>query len=508
MTRSHAARTSLWWSRRDPGPDTSVRAGDLPHSADVVVVGAGLTGLCTAVLLARGGRPPLVLEGRRPGAGTTGHSTAKLSLLQGSVLQRLQQHAGDEVTAAYVRANRAGQEWLLDLLGTRGVEVQTRDAVTYAVTSGGARHVRREAEVARAAGLPVVDVPPASGTGLPFPTRAAIRLPDQHEFDPLDVVEALRAELEEHGGVVAEGVRVTGLSWTRPYHVRTSEGDVVADRVVLATQTPVVDRGLHFARLSAHRSYALAYEVPAGREVPRAMYLSLDQPARSLRTTPHEGGELLLVGGNGHAAGRGGSTLARVDDLHEWARRHFAVGAPVASWSAQDYHTARQVPSVGVVPGTGGRLLVATGFDKWGMTNGAAAGHVLAGDLLGRPPAYAVGLRSLGVSPRDVTESVRHNASVGVRWFADRAVRVLPGGSRDDPPEGAGVVEGGPRDPTGVSTVDGRTCRVSVTCPHLGGVLSWNDAERSWDCPLHGSRFTSEGVRIEGPATRDLRRRD
>ena len=201
----------------------------------------------------------MLVESRRVGAGTTGHSTAKLSLLQGSVLQRLRQHAGDEVLAAYVAANRTGRDWL-DLLAQRGAEVQSRDAVTYAVTDAGARRVAREAEAASAAGLPVVETTDA---GLPFPVLSAIRLRDQAQFDPLDVLEALRAELEALGGTVIEGTRVTGCSWTRPWRVATTGGDVVAERVVLATQTPVLDRSLHFARLRAHR--VVRPRLPRGR---------------------------------------------------------------------------------------------------------------------------------------------------------------------------------------------------------------------------------------------------
>ena len=498
----HPDRRSAWWGRRGAVPDAGPAAsGALPAHADVLVVGAGLTGLSTAVLLARAGRPPVVVEARVAGAGTTGHSTAKLSLLQGSVLQRLRQHTGPEVVAAYVRANRAGQLWLLEELRKRDVAVQPHLAVTYAVTPAGARKVAREAEVSREAGLPVVDV---GDPGLPFPVLAAIGLSDQAQFDPLDVVDALRDELRELGGTLVEGVRVTGASWSRPWRVATSGGEIVADRVVLATQYPVLDRGLHFARLRASRSYAAAYGVPDAGVLPTAMYLSLDSPTRSVRTAPDPGGELLVVGGNDHETGRGGSTRAKAQDLDAWARQHFGVSAPLWSWSAQDYRTSRQVPSVGPVPGTDGTLLVATGFDKWGMTNAVAAAHVLAGDLLGQPPEYAAGLRSVGISPRHVAASVRHNGSVGFRWVADRAVRALPGRTHAAPAEGEGRVEGNPLGPTAVSTVGGRTCRVSAVCPHLAGILSWNDAEASWDCPLHGSRFTADGRRIEGPATKDL----
>jgi glycine/D-amino acid oxidase-like deaminating enzyme/nitrite reductase/ring-hydroxylating ferredoxin subunit len=495
-------RTSVWWARRGAPADVPEPApGELPAHAEVVVVGAGLTGLATAVLLARAGRPPVVLEARVAGAGTTGHSTAKLSLLQGSVLQRLQRHTGTDVVSAYVRANRAGQLWLLDELHNRGVDAQARSAVTYAVTSDGARTVAREAEVARRVGLDVVDL---ADPGLPFPVLAAIGLSGQFQFDPLEVIDALCDELRELGGTVLEDTRVTKVSRSRPWRVTTTRGEVMTDHLILASQYPVVDRGLHFARLQAHRSYAAAYRLPEPDSVPDAMFLSVDSPTRSVRTAPDPDGELLLVGGNDHETGRGGSTLSKVEDLHAWARQHFAVDVPVSSWSAQDYRTSRQVPSVGPVPGTHGSMLVATGFDKWGMTNAVAAAHVLAGDILGHPPEYASGLRSVGVSPADLVSALRHNGSVGLRWAGGRATRMIPHRSDEAPVEAQGRVQGGPLGPTAVSTVDGRTCRVSAVCPHLGGIVAWNDAERSWDCPLHGSRFAADGTRLEGPATSDL----
>ena len=290
----------------------------------MLVVGAGLTGLTTAVLLARAGRSPVLVDAREAGSGTTGSSTAKASLLQGSVLQRLQHHAGPEVVSAYVRANRVGQLWLREELTTHGVPSQERQSVTYAVTPAGARLVEREAVVARRAGLPVVDVEDA---GLPFPVLAAVGLPNQFQFDPLDVVEALRDEFRALGGTLVEGARVTEMSWSRPWRVSTAAGEVVADRVVLATQYPVPDRGMYFARLRADRSYAAAYRVQGPDVLPPGMYLSVDSPARSVRTAPDPEGDLLVVGGNGHETGRGGSTLARAADLDDWARRHFPVTA-------------------------------------------------------------------------------------------------------------------------------------------------------------------------------------
>ena len=503
LERTPIGLTSAWWARSGDSPVEAMLAPEVPTRADVVVVGAGLTGLSTAVRVAQLGMEPLVIEARRVGSGTTGRTTAKVSLLQGATLQRIRSQAGEEASTAYVMANREGQEWLLDLARSRGVDVQTRPAVTYAVSAAGAKKVRAELVASTAAGLGAYGL---TDHDLPFEVEAAIGLEDQAQLDPLALVRALREELEALGGRVVEGVRVTGLSWRRPWVVETEAGPVRCDRVVLATQTPILDRTLDFARVQGQRSYLLAFEADVA-QVPGSMSLSLDEPTRSLRTAPAAGADeedLLLVGGNGHVVGKRMSTREQVDDLHHWAREHLPVGRLRWAWSAQDYRAAGSLPRVGAVPGTDEGLFVATGFNKWGMTNAPAAALIIGGSIAGTPPVYSAVFRGNTSSPRGVLEAVAHNSRVGVRLAGDRARLALPG----DLGDGAGRVEGGPLTPSAVSDVDGRRCEVSAVCSHLGGILAWNDAEQSWDCPLHASRFTASGEVIEGPATRPLGRRD
>lgn len=503
---------SLWLARRGRPPEpwvTDVRPRLPSDQADVVVVGAGITGLATAVHLAREGVRPIVLEARWVGAGATGHTTAKLSLLQGSVLSGIREHFGDRVTRAYATGNRAAQEWLLRFLAESGVVVQRRAAITYAVTAQGASAVEKELAACRAAGI---DARPVTDTELPFRTVAALHLADQAQFDPTDVLAALRAEVERLGGFVVEGVRVTGASWGHRPTVTTTHGRVAASHVVLATGSPILDRGLYFAKLQAHRSYALAYRMPdAGAGLPRGMYLSVDASTRSVRTAPHENEELLLVGGNGHPVGRHPSPAGAVTQLDAWATRTFPRAARLYTWAAHDYQSANQVPFVGPMPRSGGSILVATGYHKWGMTNGVAAAMILTADIVGRDDLdWAKTLRHRITGPRDVATGVRFTVDVAVRMATDwtrTAWGALPGMPSARPAEGQGAVESRAVPPVAVSRVEGCTRRVDAVCSHLGGILSWNDAEQTWDCPLHGSRFSADGHVLEGPATKDLRPR-
>ncbi|TIH39954.1 FAD-dependent oxidoreductase [Subtercola vilae] len=509
--------TSLWLAESNPISTDPFVDGE---KYDEVIVGAGLTGLVTALLFARAGKKVAVLEARFIGATASGNTTAKLSLLQGSQLQSITSHTYQAVTQAYVDGNRAGQRWLLDYIESRGIAVQFRDAVSYAGTPDGVSTIAKEYRVARSVGL---DVRLTAELDLPFETFGAVVLPEQAQFDPLDVLTALAADVRALGGVVVDQTRVVavkaGARDSGSARVRTSRGEVSTDHVHLTTGSPILDRGLYFAKLSAKRSYVTSYTLPGSgagaAQLPEGMFLSVDSPSRSLRTAPvrprlGEAGDgvQLLVGGNGHPVGREPSTQLMIDDLHEWTERYFPGAQPTHSWSAQDYETPHRVPFVGWLPRGRGRIYLATGYDKWGMTNAVMAALTLVSDVLGDSPEWAVVMHHRATLPVAIASGLGSNAAVG--WWALKGwAGALLGPGLDalpEPHEREGLIGRAGLRPTGVSTVDGRTCAVSAVCPHLGGVLTWNNAEASWDCPLHGSRFDASGALLEGPATRDLKR--
>lgn len=468
---------------------------------DTIVVGAGLTGMVTALLLSRSGQRVVVFEARTLGAVTTGNTTGKLSLLQGGVLSALRGQYPLKVVQAYVEANKSGQAWLTQYMEQQGTPFQRRTAVTFATTDDGGQRLRKEAAVSRDAGL---NVHFSRDAGLPFPVVEALELENQIQINPMDVLETLARDLRRHGGMIVEDLQVRNVSSEQPLEVSTQKGTFTADTVVLATGTPILDRGLYFAKLEPNRSYAAALKVPG--DIPQGMYLSIDSPTRSQRTQPTPEGELLLVGGYGHAGGRAASPQSHLDDLLGWATEHYPGAEVTHTWSAQDYRATNLMPFFGKLPRGQGRIFFGTGYNKWGMSNGVAAALSITSDILGGQSDWATVIHHRVTSPKGAVEGVRHNADVARRMIEDKAkVRKNPEITDETrPPEGTGVVGLYKGEPAAVSTVEGKVCKVSATCTHLGGLLSWNDAEKSWDCPLHGSRFTPEGQYLEGPATRPL----
>ena len=327
---------SLWLDRvmtpsSDPLPDDS--------GVDDLVVGAGLTGLTTALLLARAGRSVAVVEARHVGAVATGNTTAKLSLLQGTRLSRILRLQSQDVVKAYVGGNLEGQQWLLRFCSDHDVPVQTRDAITYAATESDVDTARQEHEAAQTVGL---DVRWVDTLDVPFPFHGGTLLPGQAQFDPMDVLDALVHQLRANGGTVHEGRRVVGVSkHGRPRATLDDGSTVEAEHVILATGTPVLDRGLYFAKVEPMRSYALAFD---STDVPDGMFLSAGSPTRSIRdATARDGGRKLLVGGNGHTVGRDDVEIAGLEDLRAWTAQHFPGAVETHAWSAQDYRSHNSI---------------------------------------------------------------------------------------------------------------------------------------------------------------------
>ena len=485
-------------------PERGAAPGD---RYDVVVVGAGITGLTTALELQRAGRSVAVVEARDVAALATGGNTGKASVLQGTRLSRIRRSHSARVTRAYVEANLDGQRWIEQFSREHDVPFDVETDYSFAQEQGGLRTVDEVYRAALEAGLPVERV---ERMPVPFPFAGAVALPGQLALDPYRLALEMAREFVRNGGALTTGVRVTGVRASDPAIVETENGSLLTDAVVITTAAPVLYRGLYFAKTRHSRSYLASFRV----DYPPTpgLFISVDGRTRSLRSAPDpespDAPRQLLVGGNEHPVGRVDSAAARVADLLEWTKRYFPGAELTHRWSAQDYESANLVPFAGRMPRGRGRVWVATGYAKWGLTNGTAAALRISAEILGEPwPEQRPWIKTLGTrvtQPSDVGRGIAENATVGRELVAGWVRAELHRAPVPKPAEGQGVVASRAGVPIGVSTVDGTTRAVRAVCTHLGGVLCWNDAEATWDCPLHGSRFEASGRLIEGPAFRDL----
>jgi glycine/D-amino acid oxidase-like deaminating enzyme/nitrite reductase/ring-hydroxylating ferredoxin subunit len=480
--------------------DTSFR--EVP--ADVAVLGGGIVGVTTALLAARDGARVVLIEAGRIGRGVTAQSTVKATLGHGMFLGQIARLHGDEVAASYVSFNRGGLQALVglaeELRGHPSDCAMTEGPhVLYAEDPVDAEHVAEEADLARRSGAVVG---PADPSLLPFPAAGAAAFAESYTFHPASYVAGLAELASEAGVVVIEGAVALGVGHGSPCSVRTSAGVVTADRVVVATHVPILDRSLHFARYVQKREYGVAGVLPPG--TPAEMAYSVGSSTRSTRSVELGGEQLLIVVGEGHPTGRGTDAGERHDRLRRWARDHYGVTQWRYHWSTQDVFPADHLPWAGPAAYGQSRILMASGFSAWGITNGTASAALLADQLGGRSNEFSAlldprrpGLAALG-------ELVKNNASVARHFVSGHVRGRKASASAELQPGDAKVMNVGGKPAAVHRDDDGQLHSVSASCTHLGCTVEWNTAERSWDCPCHGSRFGVGGEVLHGPAVRPL----
>ena len=495
--------TSVWM---DTAPHTTYAPLEGTLEVDACVVGGGIAGLLTADLLKRGGRTVAVLEAARVATGVTGYTTAKIAALHGLTYDDVRSHHGERGARHYAEANVAGLELIAARVAEREIDCdfRRRAAYTYSEDPGGLDALRAEVEAMRAAGL---DAELVDDVDLPWDVAGAVRLDGQAEFHPRRFLLAIAAAVHGGGSHVFERSRATAVDDGEPCRVRTdSGGEIVAADVVIATHYPTLDRGLFFARLAAERSYAIG--VRARGRVPSGMFLSTESPSHSVRATPYGDGELLIVGGESHKAGTG-DPVERSAALEAWARDRFDVEAVEYRWAAQDAMPADGVPYVGRLSPVTEHLWTASGFKKWGITNGAAAALMLSGAIAGEPPEWLETFDASRFKPLASASSLlKETVSVGAHFFGDRLAGPDARSLDELAPGEGGIVKVDGDKVAAFRDDDGVVHAVSPVCTHLYCQVAFNAAERSWDCPCHGSRFGVDGAVLQGPAVSPLEPRD
>jgi len=484
-------------------PQTAYPCLNGPLQVDIAVIGGGITGLTTALLLLQQGASVAVVEADRIAASTTGYTTANLSSLHGLTYASFARHHGEEHAGRYGEANEAAIRKVFELCKHNGIrcDLEPMPAYTYALDRKLLGEIEQEVEVAQRLGLPASFT---TRTDLPFQIAAAVRFDHQAMFHPRKYCLGLADVIVKEGGHLLEQtpaleIRADGTSTS----VKTPKGSIRADHAVQATQMPFHDPfGFFTANFPSH-SYGIA--VPTEDRQPGGMYLSADTPTRSIR--PYSDGQqnYVIVGGEGHRVGKHNATRQRYDVLQRWANSYFGPAKAAFRWSAHDYVSADGRPYIGRLTPESDRLWVATGFKKWGLTNGTVAAMILSDRIGGRQNMWAKTFDSTRLEPKSSTKKLlSRQAELAQRSAEHRIVAVsVPEANNLARGEGR-VFASGESKVVAYRDDQGELHAASGVCTHMGCEVAFNGADKTWDCPCHGSRFDTHGGVIHGPATNDL----
>jgi glycine/D-amino acid oxidase-like deaminating enzyme/nitrite reductase/ring-hydroxylating ferredoxin subunit len=475
---------------------------------DVAVVGGGIVGVMAGTFLKEAGKTFAVIEASRVIEGVTGHTTAKVTSLHTLIYDDLIRTFGKDLARLYAESNQAGIGIIKERCGESGIECEFKEAsaYTYTVNDDYVARIEKEAEAARSLGLPAQyhdSVP------LPFEVKAAVGLTGQAEFHPRKFLLPLASALRGDGNHVFENSPVVDIEEGSPCRVITRSGHTVTCQdVIVATNMPIINKGMFFARAEPSRGYALAMDVPKER-VPDGMFINVGAPTHSVRRASYDGRTIVILAGEGHHVGEGGKHRMHWDRLEEWARKDLGATDVLYRWSTQDYYSLDKVPFIGKMTPGGDHLYTATGFSAWGMTNGVVAGRLLTDLITEVPNPWAELYDPNRINVKSLPSFVKKGGHDARRLVGDRLKPGLDPEETGELPLGGGAVFDVNGDKVAVHRSDDGTLHaVSAVCTHLGCVVSWNDAEWSWDCPCHGSRFAADGTVLQGPAAQPLEARE
>lgn len=428
------------WEKTATMPAFERLEGDV--KTDVLIIGGGMAGILCAYRLHQAGVPYVLVEAEKICRGTTGCTTAKITVQHGLICHKLIQQFGTERARQYLRANEEALEQYRQVC--RGIDCDFEEQTAYVYSLDDREKIDRELEALEQLGG---HGEAAGQLVLPFPVAGAIAYPGQAQFHPMKFAAALAKDLNiyEHT-MVRELIGTTGV---------TDRGTIRAQHVIVATHFPFLNKhGSYFLKLYQHRSYFIALE-----HAPRVEGMYVDEAERGMSLRHYL--DLLLVGGGDHRTGKQGGGWKEV---REFARRHYPGAQEKYHWAAQDCMSLDGVPYIGPYSARTDGLYVATGFNKWGMTSSMAASMILCDLMQGKKHPC-----------QDVFSPSRTilRPQLAVNALEAAASFLTPTAKR---------------------------------CPHLGCALKWNPWEHTWDCPCHGSRFTQAGECVDGPAQGDRKK--
>lgn len=484
-------------------PETNYPVLNEDVKVDVAIVGGGMVGITCAYLLKNEGLNVAVIEADHILQGTTGHTTAKITSQHNLIYDKIKKKMGQDMAQQYAQANESAIDLIEKIIKEKNIDCnfERRFNCVYTQDDNYVQQIADEAKTAADLGLKASYL---DSLPLPFKIKAAVKFDNQAQFHPRKYLLALAKDIPGNGSHIFEGTKALDIEKGNEYSVTTNQGyTVTASRVVIASHFPFYDgQALFFTRLFPERSYVVAIKIKD--PFPEGMYITAEDPGRSLRSIDTEDGELILVSGEHHKTGQGENTMNHYNKLRDFAEETFNVESIPYRWSTQDYSTADGVPYAGHLTADNPSLYVASGFGKWGMTNSTASAMLIR-DLIvkNESPWQDVYNPSRFTPISSAKNFIKENINVAGQLISGKLspvpddVDIKPGEAKVI--EAKGQKSGAYRDEKGVLHI------VDTTCTHLGCEVKWNEAEKSWDCPCHGSRYTYEGDIIDGPAKKPIR---
>jgi glycine/D-amino acid oxidase-like deaminating enzyme/nitrite reductase/ring-hydroxylating ferredoxin subunit len=473
--------------------------------ADICIIGAGIVGLTCAYILSQAGKKVIVLESDNLGKNQTALTTGHLTNVLDDRYCELEKLFGIEGSQLAASSHAAAINLIEQISKKENIPCRFErvDAYLFVPPNESVDILYNEYEASKRAGL---DVSIVDRTPLEFDTGMALHFRNQGQFSPLPYLQGLALGIEKYNGSIYCNTKVQKVIGGEGVKLKTEQGyEVNAKAAIVATNVPINDRVLIHTKQAAYRSYVIAGKIPS-QSIFRALYYDTPDPYHYIRlaTDPKTGDDWLIVGGEDHRTGEEKNPAAKYAVLEKWARERFPqLGTISYKWSGQIIEPVDSLAYIGKNP-MDINVYVATGDSGNGLTH-ATLGALLIADLIqNKKNAWEKLYSPSRINLKAASEYLKENLNT-LGQYGDWLYPSDVKSEEEISPNSGAIIQRGMQKVACYRRQDGSLKYLSATCPHLEGVVRWNNAEKSWDCPCHGSRFSAEGKKINGPANGDLK---
>lgn len=472
---------------------------------EVLVIGGGISGLMAARYLQKRGKEVCLVEARRIGAGVTGHTTSHLTTAVDARYYFIRDRIGEDAARQLAEAAKEAIRLVEETDEEELLESYFRRMTGYLYAEPGqpVDELKKEFEASRDAGLEVEWLD--SLEELPFRVAAAVAYPQQATFHAAHFVHNLAEKLHARGVQIYEQSRVSELDEKGDHAVvQLANGHTIrASQVIMATHSPLFIDPVHTLK-SPYRSYVVAFSPADGTRLPDRLYWDMDSPYHYTRNVMYQDREIIIVGGADHKTGQHDDEREAFESLKNYVKSHYEVKEFLFEWSAQVYEPADGLPFIGKSLKYD-RVYISTGYSGDGTLWGSFGGKLLSDLITGRENRYAKLFSPKRANIKaGAPDFVKENLNVGARFVLDRFDGMST--ELEEIPRGEGkIVRQGIEQYAVYRDGSGKLHVHSPICVHMGCVVQWNSAEKTWDCPCHGGRYAPDGAVIEGPPASGLK---
>lgn len=492
---------SVW---KDKAPEFFFSTLQNNITVDVAIVGGGITGITAAYLLSRAGKKVAVLEAQKIGQGATGSSTGNLYSTIGSPgLHNVQSKFNDQKIRELVESRAAAVDFIADRVKEFNIECDFKRVPWSLFTESevGKSFVEKEKKAAQQAGLPITE-----NFEPTWKVNEGFILENQAQFNPLQYVVSLATNIKSQTCSIYESTKVTDVEEGDVCTVTTAGGKVTASQVIMATHSPKGIYAVHM-NMGPYREYAVGVTLN-GSYPPAGTWWNMVKPNEhySMRTYNTSKGKILMALGEMHKVGQKENNHECFDILEKYLRERFSVASVEFKWSAQQFKPSDGIPYIGLSTGNS-KTYIATGFSADGLTYGTLASMIISDQILGNENKWSDTYNASRITPlASAKEFIKENVNVAVEFIKDRFTKNEADEFSEVNKGQAKVMEIEGKKHGVYRDENGKLHIVSAVCTHMGCINHWNEVEKSWDCPCHGSRFSIDGEVLEGPAYTALKK--